>query len=137
MVKFKPGRMQIYFPGAVSTRKELILRSGPPWMGKAELLSLPQLKACYALAKIAHEYGYEKTGKVKYKGLNISMPAYIVALGVPKGVGVHGGKKRTERAEERHKVTKLVLKFLEAMIEEKGGTVPKIEAPPGITASTK
>ena len=135
MTKLKaiPG-MQIYLPGAVSqwTEKPLILRRGPAWMGRVENLSGPQLKAAYALAKAAYEFAYGKKGKVRYKGKNLPIGAFIVAQAVPKGAGVHGGKTRAERAEERHAAAAATLAYLESLIREKGETVPTISRPAGV-----
>jgi hypothetical protein len=124
--------LQVYLPGAVSqwTRKQLIIRNPPPWVLGVENLSGPQLKACWALAKAAHDYAYGKRGKVKYKGLNLPISAAIVAEAVPKGAKVHGGRTRAERAEERHLMAEVMLSYLEALAAQKGATpLPTLRAP--------
>jgi len=123
--------LQVYLPGAVAqwTRKPLIIRNPPPWVLGVENLSDAQLKACYALAKAAHDYAYGKRGKVKYKGLNLPIGAVIVAEAVPKGAKVHGGRTRAERAEERHLMADVMISYLESLIRARGVTVPTITAP--------
>ena len=94
--------------------------------------SLPQLMAAYALAKAAYEFGYGKKGKIRYKGKNLPIVAYIVAQSVPKGAGVHGGKTPEERREERHAAAAATLAFLESLIRARGGTPPTISRPAGV-----
>ena len=134
MVKIKRGALaglQVYLPGAVSqwTRKPLILRNAPPWAFGLENLSGPQLSACYALAKAAHDYAYGQKGKVRYKGLNLPIGAALVAQSVPKGIKVHGGMSRAERAALRHSMAGVMLSYLEALMSEKKVTAPTIKKP--------
>jgi len=109
--------MQIYWSVPWS-RKPITFRRGPPWMGNVANLSVPQLKACLALAEAA--YGaFGKRGKVRYKGLNLPIVAVEVAKAVPKGAGVHGGKTRAERAREAHEAASASIEALRALISAK------------------
>jgi len=129
MTKLKtlPG-MQVYF-SVPWARKPITLRPGPPWMGKVENLSGPQLLAAYALAKAAYEFAYGKKGKIRYKGVNLPIGAALVAMSVPKGAKVHGGKTREERAAERHAAAAATLAYLESLIRTKGLSPPTIARP--------
>ena len=115
--------MQIYF-SVPWARKPITFRRGPPWMGNVANLSLPQLKACLALAEAAHR-AYGKFGKVRYKGVEMPAVAVEVAKAVPKGAGVHGGKTYEERRRERHEAAAASIEALRALITAK-------EALPGV-----
>jgi len=129
MTKLKALKgMQIYFSVPWS-RKPLTLRRGPPWQDNVANLSLPQLRAAYALAKAAHEFAYGVKGKILYKGLRIPKAAFVVAQAVPKGPGVHEGMTPEERRAERHAAAEATLAYLESLIRAKGGTPPTITRP--------
>lgn len=110
--------MQIYFSVPWS-RKPITFRRGPPWMGNVANLSLPQLKACLALAEAAHTKGWGAFGKIRYKGVMMPAPAVKVAVTVPKGAKVHGGKTLEERRRERHEAAAASIEALRALITAK------------------
>ena len=87
-------------------------------MGNVANLSVPQLKACLALAEAAHR-AYGKFGKVRYKGVEMPAVAVEVAKAVPKGAGVHGGKTYAERRRERHEAAAASIEALRALITAK------------------
>ena len=127
-LRFLKG-MQIYFPGGVTwSRKPLHLRRGPAWMNNPAALSVPQLRACLALARAAHDRAYGRKGKRYYKGMMMPAPAVIVAETVPKGVGVHGGKSPDARRRERHRAAAASIAALEALLAAKGAA-PTAPAP--------
>jgi len=110
-------------------KKRITFRNPPDWAEKVENLSLPQLMAAYSLAKAAYEFAWDKKGKIKYKGRNIPIGAFIVAQAVSKGAGVHGGKTLEERRAERHAAAEATIAYLESLIRTKGGTPPTISRP--------
>ncbi len=110
--------LQVYFSVPWS-RKAITFRRGPPWMGNVANLSLPQLKACLALADAAYTRGWGKFGKRRYKGVMMPAPAVEVAVAVPKGAGVHGGKTPAERRRERHEAAAASIEALRALITAK------------------
>lgn len=119
--------MQVYI-SVPWAKKPITFRNPPPWVGKVENLSLPQLMAAYSLAKAAHEYAYGQTGKAIVKGVSMPIGAWVVQQSVKKGVKAHGGKTYAERAEMRHVSAKATLAYLESLIKAKGGTPPAVEA---------
>jgi len=105
------------------TRKETvggyILRYPPKWAwGRAENLSAPQLSACLALTRAASS-AYGRRGKERYKGVDMPVIAVEVARAVPKGVKVHGGLTREERATRAHENVTLTVVRLESLLSEK------------------
>jgi len=110
--------MQIYFSVPWS-RKPLTIRPGPRWLGNRAALSVPQLKACLALAEAAYSKSWGSQGFRYYKGINMPASAVIVATTVSKGEGVHGGKSRAERRRERHEAAAASIEALRALITMK------------------
>lgn len=97
-----------------------IFKKGPPWMANRGALSSPQLKACLALATAATGL-YGTRGKLPYKGVSMPAVAVKVAGAVPKGVGVHGGMSRADRARARHEAAGASISALQSLIAAKGG----------------
>ena len=97
------------------SRKKMILKSPPPWVGNRNALSNPQKKACAALGDAAFA-AFGTTGKTQYKGVNMPSVAVKVATSVPKGEKAHGGKSRDERRNERHAAARASLDGLKASI---------------------
>jgi len=120
--------MQVYI-SVPWAKKPITFRNPPPWAGKVENLSLPQLMAAYALARAAHDFAYGQKGKVPVKGVSMPIGAFIVQQAVPKGAKVHGGLTREERAEMRHVSAAATLAYLESLIRAKGGSPPTIARP--------
>jgi hypothetical protein len=111
-------------------KKPVTFRNPPAWApAKVEELSGPQLMAAYSLARAAYEFAWGQKGKIRYKGRNIPIGAFIVAQAVSKGAGVHGGKTREERAALRHKAAETTLAYLESLIRTKGLTPPTLARP--------
>jgi len=97
------------------SRHKLILKTPPPWAGNRDALSVPQLKACAALADAA--YGaFGTKGKMQYKGVNMPAVAVKVAIAVPKGEKAHGGKSEDERRNERHAAASASIASLKTLI---------------------
>ena len=97
-----------------------IYKRGPPWMNNRAALSVPQLKACIALAEAAHA-AYGTKGKLPYKGVMMPAVAVKVAETVPKGAKVHGGLTREERARLRHEAASASIATLKSLLAQKGG----------------
>jgi len=111
-----PGVHISFFPPW--SRKLFGFKRGAPWTGDVGKLSLPQLKACLALAEAAYD-AYGTMGKVYYKGKNMPAVAVEVAKKVRKGAGVHGGVKPAERRRLRHEAAEASIAALKALIEAK------------------
>lgn len=121
--------LQVYISVPWS-KKGVTFRNAPDWAPhKPEALRDAQLKAVYALAKAAHEFAYKKRGKMKYKGMMLPIGAVTVAMSVPKGAGVHGGKTREERAELRHAAAAATLAYLESLLRDRALTIPTVARP--------
>lgn len=97
----------------------VILKGGPPWMANPAGLSLPQLKACLALARAATGL-YGTKGKLPYKGVSMPAIAVRVAAAVSKGAKVHGGLTVAERARAAHEVAGTRISALESLLTQKG-----------------
>lgn len=97
------------------SRKDLVFKRPPSWAGNPSALSNPQKKACVALGEAAMA-AYGTVGKTPYKGVSMPAVAVKVAIAVPKGEGVHGGKKESVRREERHTAARASLDSLRASI---------------------
>lgn len=111
-----PGVHISFFPDW--SRKLFGFKRGAPWTGDVSKLSVPQLKACLALANAA--YGaYGTMGKQYYKGKNMPAVAVEVAKAVAKGPGVHGGVRPAERRRLRHEAASASIAALRSLIEAK------------------
>lgn len=97
------------------SRKDIILKRPPSWAGNPANLSNPQKKACVALGEAAMA-AYGTKGKTPYKGVSMPSVAVKVAVAVPKGEGVHGGKSKETRRTERHDAARASLDSLRASI---------------------
>jgi len=106
-------------PWAYKKRAGVYLRRPAPWVGNVAALSVPQLKACIALAEAAYA-AYGKRGKAPYKGVSMPIVAVEVAKAVPKGRKVHGGLTREERSRIAHEAASARIAALRALLEAKG-----------------
>jgi len=97
------------------SRKKIILKSPPPWVGNRNALSPAQVKACVALGEAAYA-AYGTTGKIPYKGVSMPAVAVKVATAVPKGEGVHGGRTKEERRRLAHEGARASLDALKALV---------------------
>jgi len=119
MARLGIGRVHISWAVPWS-RRPIIFKQGAPWTGNAAALSVPQLKACLALAEEATS-AYGTMGKLSYKGVSMPAVAVKVAEGVAKGPKVHGGMTRRERAEQSHRLAGARIAALRSLIAAKGG----------------
>jgi len=108
-----PGVHVSFFPEW--SRKLFGFKRGAPWTGDSSKLSVPQLKACLALATAANG-AYGTMGKIRYKGKNMPAVAVEVAKAVSTGPGVHGGLKPSERRRLRHEAAGASIAALRALI---------------------
>lgn len=102
------------------SKRPVIFKQGAPWTGDAGKLSVPQLKACLALAETAYN-AYGTFGKQRYKGVSMPAVAVKVAAAVTKGAGVHGGVTPAERRRAAHEAATASIAALRALIAAKGG----------------
>ena len=110
--------------GVPWSRKPWILKTPPPWYKNRDALSGPQLKADIALARAATA-AYGTRGKTHYKGVSMPAVAVKVAMTVPKGVSVHGGLSRDQRASRAHAAAGASIASLESLLAQKGaGPIP-------------
>jgi hypothetical protein len=98
------------------SRKAIVFKKAPSWAGNPANLSNPQKKACVALGEAAMA-AYGTKGKTPYKGVSMPAVAVKVAVAVPKGEGVHGGKSKETRRTERHDAARASLDALRASIK--------------------
>lgn len=118
MARTPLGVNVVFFPPW--SKRPFGFRSPAPWQGNAAALSVPQLKACVALAEAASG-AFGTRGKAVYKGRSMPAICLKVAAVVPSGPGVHGGIPPVERARMRHELAGKSISALRSLIAAKGG----------------